>query len=160
MKPIVSFYKKVDFWLLYLYDKQNNTWLLADMELLFSCSTRYQEITAVYILLLDILLVRWSHSWDSELNTRREIASFSTYWMRTKWLSLSYSLNAKSLNFNEFQCVSVARSLSDWFSSSPAIIDCWPQKRLLMNVKPLNLIKTSGLELFDCPKVCCVVLEL
>ena len=26
--------------LLYLYDKQNNTWLLVDMELLFECLTR------------------------------------------------------------------------------------------------------------------------
>ena len=26
--------------LLCLYDKQNNTWLLVDMEFLFSCSTR------------------------------------------------------------------------------------------------------------------------
>ena len=34
----------------------------------------------------------------------------------------------------EFQRISmrVARSLSDWFSNSPAIIDCWPQKRLLI----------------------------
>ena len=28
-------------WLLCLYDKQNNTWLLVDMEFLFSCSTRH-----------------------------------------------------------------------------------------------------------------------
>ena len=27
--------------LLYLYDKQNNKWLLVDMEFLFSCSTRH-----------------------------------------------------------------------------------------------------------------------
>ena len=27
--------------LLCLYDKQNNTWLLVDMEFLFSCSTRH-----------------------------------------------------------------------------------------------------------------------
>ena len=27
--------------LLWLYDKQNNTWLLVDMEFLFSCSTRH-----------------------------------------------------------------------------------------------------------------------
>ena len=35
--------------------------------------TRYQEVITVYILLLDTLLVRCSHSRDSELNTRREI---------------------------------------------------------------------------------------
>ena len=38
--------------LLCLYDKQNNTWLLVDMEFLFSCSTRHLAI---------------------ELNARREI---------------------------------------------------------------------------------------
>ena len=37
------------------------------MEYLFSCSTRYQEIIAVYILLLD------TSATHSELNTRREI---------------------------------------------------------------------------------------
>ena len=42
--------------------------------------------------------------------------------------------------FNEFQCMTVARSLSDRFSHSPTIIDCWPQKWLLMNVKPSNLL--------------------
>ena len=56
-----------------LYDKQNNTRLFADTDLFFSCSTRYQEIMTVYIILLETSLVRCSHSWDSELNTRREI---------------------------------------------------------------------------------------
>ena len=59
--------------LLCSYDTQNNTRLLAVMELLFSCSTRYQEIITVYIILLDTLFVHCFHSWDSELNTRREI---------------------------------------------------------------------------------------
>ena len=31
--------------LLCLYDRQNNTWLLVDMEFLFSCSTRRREIS-------------------------------------------------------------------------------------------------------------------
>ena len=59
--------------LLCSYDTQNNTRLLAVMELLFSRSTRYQEIITVYIILLDTLFVRCFHSWDSVLNTRREI---------------------------------------------------------------------------------------
>ena len=42
------------------YDKRNNTWLLVDMEFLFSCSTR-------------ISLVRCAHSWAIELNNQREI---------------------------------------------------------------------------------------
>ena len=59
--------------LLCSYDTQNNTRLLAVMELLFSWSTRYQEIITVYIILLDTLFVHCFHSWDSVLNTRREI---------------------------------------------------------------------------------------
>ena len=43
------------------------------MELLFSCSTRYQEIITVYILLLDTLFVPFSRAWDSKFNTRRDI---------------------------------------------------------------------------------------
>ena len=42
------------------------------MKLLFSCSVQYQ-LGTVYFILLDTLLVHFSHSWDSELNTRREI---------------------------------------------------------------------------------------
>lgn len=84
-------------------ENKKNTWLLAVMELLFSCSTLYQEINSIYILLLDTSLVRWPHSWDSELNTWGEIPYqhallyYFIYWTRTKWPSLSYSLNAKSL---------------------------------------------------------------
>ena len=47
-----------------LYNKPNNTWLLGDMEFLFSCSTRYL-----------IRLLR-AFSWDIELNTQREITFF------------------------------------------------------------------------------------
>ena len=42
--------------LLCLYDKQNNTWLLVDLEFLFSCSTRvrieipYQRVPMYYSL--------------------------------------------------------------------------------------------------------------
>ena len=69
VKPIISFFKKSTFLpskgLLCLHDKQNNTWSLADMKLLFSCLSRYQEIITVYILLLDTLLVRCSRSRDN-----------------------------------------------------------------------------------------------
>ena len=82
VKPIISFFKKTTFLprkgLLCLHDKQNNRWSLADMELLFSCSTRYQEIITVYILLLDTLLVRCSRSRDDKLNIPREILYQST----------------------------------------------------------------------------------
>ena len=100
--------------LLWLYVKKKNkknTWLLAVMELLFSCSTRYQEIITIYFLLLDTSLVHWPHSWDSELNTWGEIPYqhallyYSIYWTRKKWSSLSYSVNAKSLKSYPLQRV-------------------------------------------------------
>ena len=95
VKPIISFFKKSTFLpskgLLHLHDKQNNRWSLSDMELLFSCLSRYQEIITVYILLLDTLLVRCSRLRDNKLNIRREILYqstlkyiFSIYWMSTK----------------------------------------------------------------------------
>ena len=77
VKPIISFSKKSTFLpcksLLCLHNKQNNRWSLADMELLFSSSTRYQEIITVYILFLDTLFVRCSRSRDNKLNIQREI---------------------------------------------------------------------------------------
>ena len=137
VKPIISFFKKSTFLpcksLLYLRDKQNNRWSLADMELLFSCSTRYQEIIKVYILLPDTLLVRCSRSRDDKLNIPREILYQSTakyYSLFIEWVQNSRVCHTASIQnplkvtiFNEFQCVTVARSLSDRFSYSPAIID-------------------------------------
>ena len=154
LKPIISFFKKSTFLpskgLLHLHDKQNNRWSLADMELLFSCLSRYQEIITVYILLLDTLLVRCSRSRDNKLNIQREILYQSApkyYCLFIEWVQNSRVCHTASIQnplkvtiFNEFQCVTVARSLSDRFSYSPTIIDCWPQKRLLMNVKPSNLL--------------------
>ena len=150
VKPIISFSTYNFHFLLCLHDKQNNRWSLADMELLFSCLSRYQEIITVYILLLDTLLVRCSRLWDSELNIRREILYQSTpkyHSLFIEWVQNSRVCHTASIQnplkvtiFNEFQCVTVARSLSDRFSYSPTIIDCWPQKRLLMNVKPSNLL--------------------
>ena len=147
--------RKVDFFLigglLCLYDKQNNTSLLTDMKLLLLCSARYQ-LDTVYILFLDTLFVRCSRSWfDEQIEhsqlqrnslSERTYVLFSIYWIRTKWPTLSYSLEAKSLKSSHIHRISmrdVARTLSDRFSYGPTIIDCWPQKRLLMNVKPSNL---------------------
>ena len=137
VKPKISFFKKSTFLprkgLLWLHDKQNNRWSLADMELLFSCSTRYQEIIKVYILLPDTLLVRCSRSRDDKLNIPREILYQSTakyYSLFIEWVQNSRVFHTASIQnplkvtiFNEFQCVTVARSLSDRFSYSPAIID-------------------------------------
>ena len=154
VKPTISFFKKSTFLprkgLLYLRDKQNKRWSLADMELLFSCLSRYQEIITVYILLLDILLVRCSHWRDNKLNIRREIPNQSApkyYSLFIEWVQNSRVCRTASIQnpwkvtiFKEFQCVTVARSHSDRFSYSPAIIDCWLQKRLLMNLKPSNFL--------------------
>ena len=73
VKPIISFFKKTTFLprkgLLCLHDKQNNRWSLADMELLFSCLSRYQEIITVYTLLLFYSFAALTHeitSWTFE----------------------------------------------------------------------------------------------
>ena len=124
------FFKKSTFLpskgLLYLRDKQNNRWSLADMELLFSCLSRYQEIITVYILLLDTLLFRCSRSRDNKLNIWREIPYQSApkyYCLFIEWVQNSRVCHTASIQnplkvtiFNEFQCVTVARSLSDRFS--------------------------------------------
>ena len=153
MKPIVSFYKKsrlffsLKVYCVYMIKKiihgclqiwnfssrvQLDTKKYNKQQFIFSCFISYLFAD------LTLEIASWRLEEKFHINANQCIILYLLN--ETKWLSLSYSLNAKSLNFNEFQCVSVARSLSDWFSSSPAIIDCWPQKRLLMNVKPLNLI--------------------
>ena len=156
MKPMISFFKKSTFFpskgLLCLHGKQNNRWSLADMKLLFSCLSWYQEIITVYILLLDILLVRCSLSRDNKLNIRREIPYQSAPKYDSlfiEWVCHTASIQnpLKVTIFKEFQCVTVAQSLSDRFSHSPAIIDCWPQKRLLMNVKPSNLLISAPVKI-------------
>ena len=103
------------------------------------------------------LLRKWvEHSKRNSISTRTN-ASFSTYWMRTKWLSLSYSLDAKSLNFNEFQCVSIAQWLvfkqpcnHRLLTTEKVVDEC---KAIKLNYK-FSRKNYLGLELFDCPKVC------
>ena len=102
------------------------------------------------LLSLDTLLVRCSRSRDNQLNIRRKILYQSApkyYSLFIKWVQNSRVCRTASIQnpwkvtiFKEFQCVTVARSLSDRFSYSPAIIDCWLQKRLLMNLKPSNFL--------------------
>ena len=130
VKPIISFFKNLTFLprkgLLCLHGKQNNRWSLADMELLFSCLSRYQEIITVYILLLDTLLVRCSRSRDNKLNIWREIPYQSApkyYSLFIDWGQSSRVCHTASMQnplkvtiLNEFQWVTVTRSLSDRFS--------------------------------------------
>ena len=59
--------------LLCLYDKQNNTWLLVDMEFLFSCSTRYLSRS-----LHSLVSYRVKHSKRNSLSTRAHVL-FSIY---------------------------------------------------------------------------------
>ena len=57
--------------LLCLYDKQNNTWLLVDMEFLFSCSTRHLTRS-----LRSLVSYRVKHSKRNSISTRAHV-SFS-----------------------------------------------------------------------------------
>ena len=59
--------------LLRLYDKQNNTWLLVDMEFLFSCSTRHLTRS-----LRSLVSYRVEHSKRNSISTRAHVL-FSIY---------------------------------------------------------------------------------
>ena len=54
--------------LLCLYDKQNNTWLLVDMEFLFSCSTRHLTRS-----LRSLVSYRVKHSKINSISTRAHV---------------------------------------------------------------------------------------
>ena len=54
--------------LLCLYDKQNNTWLLVDMEFLFSCSTRHPTRS-----LRSVVSYRMKHSKRNFISTRADV---------------------------------------------------------------------------------------
>ena len=54
--------------LLCLYDKQNNTWLLVDMEFLFSCSTRHLTRS-----LRSLVSYRVEHSKRNSISTRAHV---------------------------------------------------------------------------------------
>ena len=54
--------------LLCLYDKQNNTWLLVDMEFLFSCSTQHPTRT-----LCSLVSYRVKHSKRNSISTRAHV---------------------------------------------------------------------------------------
>ena len=54
--------------LLCLYDKQNNTWLLVDMEFLFSCSTRHLTRS-----LRSLVSYRVKHSKRNSISTRTHV---------------------------------------------------------------------------------------
>ena len=59
--------------LLCLYDKQNNTWLLVDMEFLFECSTRHLTRS-----LRSLVSYRVKHSKRNSISTRAQVLFFIT----------------------------------------------------------------------------------
>ena len=145
------------------------------MKLLLLCSARYQ-LDTVYILLLDTLFVRYSHSWFDErieLSKRNSLSErsyvlFSIYWIRTKWPTLSYSLEAKSLEFPYSPNFNAWRgSIAQWsvfirpynhrLLTTEKVVDECKAIKLVNKCSPKNCQK---LELLDCEKVCCVVVEL
>ena len=80
--------------LLWLYDKQNNTWLLVDVEFLFSCSTRHltRELSGV------------KHSKRNSISTRAYVL-FSIYPSASYTQDLfKHWLNpyARNINSNQF----------------------------------------------------------
>ena len=76
--------------LLCLYDKQNNTWLLVDMEFLFSCSTRHLTRS-----LRSLVRYRVKHAKRNSTSTRAHVL-LSLYIissvMHTFWSVLTYDL--------------------------------------------------------------------
>ena len=145
------------------------------MKLLLLCSARYL-LDTVYILLLDTLFVRCSRSWFDERieHSKRNSLSehyvlFSIYWIRTKWPTFSYSLEAKSLKSYHIHRISmrdVARSLSDLFFIRPYNHRLLTTEKVVDECKAIKLVnkcsrkKCQKLELLDCEKGCCVVVEL
>ena len=65
--------------LLFLYDKQNNKWLLVDMEFLFSCSTRHLTRS-----LCPLVNYRFKHSKRNSISTRAHVL-FSIYQPVASW---------------------------------------------------------------------------
>ena len=68
--------------LLCLYDKQNNTWLLVDMEFLFSCSTRHLTRARRSLVSYQV-----KHSNRNSISTRAHVL-FTIYSMCEEFLQL------------------------------------------------------------------------
>ena len=84
--------------LLCLYDKQNNSWLLVDMEFLFSCSTRHLTRS-----LRSLVSYRVKHSKRNSISTRTYVL-FST-------TTVKVEIAAKTLN-------TTGQTISDHVSKS------------------------------------------
>ena len=89
--------------LLCLYDKQNNSWLLVDMEFLFSCSTRHLTRS-----LRALVSYRVKHSKRNSISTRTYVL-FST-------TTVKVEIAAKTLNSHGVN--TTGQTISDHVSKS------------------------------------------
>ena len=120
---------------------------------------------ALYLTRSLISLLRWrvEHSKRNSISTRTN-ASFSTYWMRTKWLSFhTASMQNPWISTNFNACGSIAQWLvfkqpcnHRLLTTEKVVNEC---KAIKLNNK-FSRKNYLRLELFDPQKVCCVVLEL
>ena len=83
-----------------LYDKQNDTWLLGDMEFLFSCSTRYLTHS-----LRSLVRYRFEHTKRSSISPCAHVLS-PMYLVSHLWL--------RRLNLVLMRRYYKARSVKDW----------------------------------------------
>ena len=144
------------------------------MELLFSCLSRYQEIITVYILLLDTLLVRCSRSRDNKLNVRRDIPYQSApkyFSLFIEWGKNSRVCHTASIQnpLNYIQRISMrdCGAIAQWsLFTQPCNHRLLTTKKVVDECKAIKLVNkcsrknSPGLELFNCDKVFCVVVEL
>ena len=95
--------------LLCLYDKQNNTWLLVDMEFLFSCSTRHLTRS-----LRSLVSYRVKHSKRNSVSTRAHVL-FSIYHINCGVIqgfpALRKAVTTYVKNIVFFTCVDIANQL-------------------------------------------------
>ena len=92
--------------LLCLYDKQNNTWLLVDMEFLFSCSTRHLTRS-----LRSLVSYRVKHSKRNSISTRAHVLFY--IYLRVLGVSEVQHLYGKYFVFHMNLAVQEARTILD-----------------------------------------------
>ena len=95
---LFSFINKADFYchklVLFLYNIQNNTWLLKEMELLFECSTRYPPLP-----LFSLVSYRVDHSKRNSISTRTHV-----YLSISSPVSISHSVSSLVIYFDCVHC--------------------------------------------------------
>ena len=116
--------------LLCLYDKQNNTWLLVDMEFLFSCSTRHLTRS-----LHSLVSYRVKHSKRNSISTRAHVL-FSIYLLfYSDPLSMYFSCFV-DINSSKFQ---ISRKVGKIFCDISKRSDGTVGELVIQNLAPLPL---------------------